>query len=100
MKTDTPLTFELTGLLGQLLYFTNKAPEAQSIKVMFLFIPQEHNICLLHLLSWGEGGDAADGVRWGGQGLPCWKGGIQGGHEVLWEGRRALKELRVHSPGW
>lgn len=37
VKTDTPLTFELTGLLGQLLYFTNKALEAQSIKVIFLF---------------------------------------------------------------
>lgn len=38
-------------------------------------VPQEHDVCLLHLLSWGT--DAADGGR-----------GVQGWHEVLREARR------------
>lgn len=61
-------------------------------------VPQEHNICLLHFLSWGGERGAAEGVG-AGWGLLCWEGGIQGGHKVLQEERRALKELQVHSPG-
>lgn len=40
-------------------------------------VPQEHNVRLLHLLSWGT--DAADGGR-----------GVQGWHKVLTEARRGL----------